>query len=95
MPWDDLDTDRVIQIMSQIDGKDIDEYDTIIPQYRIKGQGIAYYWAPTLKSFVRINKGTNVYVISHEMDEKRRILVFDKVRFFAIPFKELEKVGYN
>ena len=95
MFWDDLDSDRVLQIMSQIDGKDIEEYDDIIPQYRIKGSGIAYYWAPTTKSFVKINKGVNVYVISYKIDEKRRILVFDKVRFFAVPLKEIEKVGFN
>ena len=95
MHWDDLDTDRVLQIMSQISGEDIDESTAMIPQYRIKGKGIGYYWDPTTKSFIKINKGINVYVISYKMDDKRRILVYDTRRMFAIPFKELEKIGFN
>jgi len=95
MSWDDLDSERVLQIMRQISGEDIEESITPIPQYRIKGKGIAYYWNPTTKSFIKIHKGTSVYIVSYKMDEKGRILVFNSNKMFAISYKELEKIGFN
>lgn len=95
MVWDDLDKERVLQIMRQISGEDADESITPIPQYRIKGDGAAYYWSPTTKSFIKINRGTCVYIISYRIDDKGRILVFDGKNSFAISYKDLEKIGFN
>ncbi len=95
MAWETVDSDRIYQIMRQITGEDIDESEAAIPQYRIKGNGIAYYWVPSTKSFTKICKGTNVYILSYQLDEKRRVLAFDGKIMFAIPFRELEKIGFN
>ena len=95
MSWDEVDTERVLQIMRQISGEDMDECITPIPQYRIKGEGVGYYLVPNTKSFTKINRGTCVYIISYKMDQKGRILVFDGKQSFAISFKELEKIGFN
>jgi hypothetical protein len=95
MPWESVDSDRIYQIMRQTSGEDMDESTDPIPQWRIKGEGETYFWVPSTKSFTKVSRGTFVYIISFEMDDKRRVLVFDTKKMFAVPFRELEKIGFN
>mgnify|MGYP001184421630 FL=1 len=61
----------------------------------IKGSGIIFLWAPTKKTLIKVNRGIRVYVVSYDMDEKDRILVYDGYNLLAIHPDDLEEIGFN
>jgi hypothetical protein len=52
-------------------------------------------WAPTKKTLLKVNRGISVHVVSYEMDEKDRILVYDGYNLLAIHPDDLEEIGFN
>tara|TARA_A100000172_G_scaffold81156_1_gene73418 strand:- start:2357 stop:2644 length:288 start_codon:yes stop_codon:yes gene_type:complete len=95
MAWDELDTDRIEQIVRQISGKKLDKSKKLVSPAMIKGTGIVYLWAPTKKTLLKVNRGVRVYVVSYDMDEKDRILVYDGYNLLAIHPDEIEEIGFN
>jgi hypothetical protein len=95
MAWDELDVDRVEQIIRQISGKKVDKNKELINPAVIKGTGVVYLWAPTKKTLLKVNRGIIVYVVSYDMDEKDRILVYDGFNLLAIHPDDLEEIGFN
>ncbi len=95
MAWDDLDVDRIEQVIRQITGKKIDKTKEIINPAIIKGAGVLYLWAPTKKTLIKVNRGIQVYIISYDMDEKDRILIYDGFNLLAIHPDDIEEIGFN
>ena len=95
MAWETLDSARVEQIVRQITGKKIDKDKKLITPAMIKGSGIVFLWAPTKKTLIKVNRGIRVYVVSYNMDEKDRILVYDGYNLLAIHPDDLEEIGFN
>jgi hypothetical protein len=95
MAWDDLDKDRIEQIIRQISGKGLKKSTELISPAIIKGSGIVFLWAPTKKTLIKVNRGIRVYVVSYEMDEKDRVLVYDGYNLLAIHPDELDEIGFN
>jgi hypothetical protein len=95
MAWETLDSARVEQIVRQITGKKIDKDKKLITPAMIKGSGIVFLWAPTKKTLIKVNRGIRVYVVSYDMDEKDRILVYDGYNLLAIHPDDLEEIGFN
>ena len=95
MAWEKLDSDRIEQIVRQITGKKIDKDKKLITSAMIKGSGIIFLWAPTKKTLIKVNRGIRVYVVSYDMDEKDRILVYDGYNLLAIHPDDLEEIGFN
>lgn len=95
MAWEKLNSDRIEQIIRQITGKKLDKSTNMITPAMIKGSGIIFLWAPTKKTFMKVNRGIRVYVVSYEMDKKDRILVYDGSNLLAIYPDDLEEVGFN
>ena len=95
MAWEKLDSARVEQIVRQITGKKIDKDKKLITPAMIKGSGIIFLWAPTKKTLIKVNRGIRVYVVSYDMDEKDRILVYDGYNLLAIHPDDLEEIGFN
>ena len=95
MAWETLDSARVEQIVRQITGKKIDKDKKLITSAMIKGSGIIFLWAPTKKTLIKVNRGIRVYVVSYDMDEKDRILVYDGYNLLAIHPGDLEEIGFN
>jgi hypothetical protein len=95
MAWETLDSARVEQIVRQITGKKIDKDKKLITPAMIKGSGIIFLWAPTKKTLIKVNRGIRVYVVSYDMDEKDRILVYDGYNLLAIHPDDLEEIGFN
>jgi hypothetical protein len=95
MAWETLDSARVEQIVRQITGKKIDKDKKLITSAMIKGSGIIFLWAPTKKTLIKVNRGIRVYVVSYDMDEKDRILVYDGYNLLAIHPDDLEEIGFN
>ena len=44
MAWEDLDTDRIAQIVRQMNGKGLDKSKDLITPAMIKGTGIIFLW---------------------------------------------------
>ena len=95
MAWETLNSGRIEQIIRQITGKKLDESVSMISPAMIKGSGIIFLWAPTKKTFMKVNRGIRVYVVSYEMDEKDRILIYDGFNLLAIHPDDLEEIGFN
>ena len=95
MAWETLNSDRIEQIMRQITGKKLDASTNMISPAMIKGSGIIFLWAPTKKTLMKVNRGIRVYVVSYEMDEKDRILIYDGFNLLAIHPDELDEIGFN
>ena len=95
MAWETLDSARVEQIVRQITGKKIDKDKKLITPAMIKGCGIVFLWAPTKKTLIKVNRGIRVYVVSYDMDEKDRILVYDGYNLLAIHPDDLDEIGFN
>jgi hypothetical protein len=95
MTWETLDSDRIEQIIRQITGKKLSESKNMVTPAMIKGTGIVYLWAPTKKTLLKVNRGIRVYVVSYDMDEKDRILVYDGYNLLAIHPDEIDEIGFN
>jgi len=95
MSWDDLNKERIEQIIRQITGKGLDKSKNLVSPAIIKGSGIIFLWAPTKKTLIKVNRGIRVYVVSYEMDEKDRVLIYDGYNLLAIHPDDLEEIGFN
>jgi len=95
MAWEKLNSARIEQIVRQITGKKIDKDKKLITSAMIKGTGIIFLWAPTKKTLLKVNRGIRVYVVSYDMDEKDRILVYDGYNLLAIHPDDIEEIGFN
>ena len=95
MAWEKLDTDRIEQIIRQITGKKIDKSKEMVSPAIIKGSGVVYLWAPTKKTLLKVNRSIAIYVVSYDMDEKERILIYDGYNLLAIHPDEIEEIGFN
>ncbi len=95
MAWEDLDTDRIAKIVRQMNGKGLDKSKDLITPAMVKGTGIIFLWSPTKKTLVKVNRGIKVYVVSYDMDEKDRVLIFDGYSLLAIHPDDLEEIGFN
>ena len=94
MAWETLDSNRIEQIIRQITGKKVESIHMVAPAM-IKGTGIIFLWAPTKKMLLKVNRGIRVYVVSYDMDEKDRILVYDGYNLLAIHPDEIDEIGFN
>jgi len=95
MAWDDLDKDRIEQLIRQISGKGLRKSTELVSPAMIKGSGIIFLWAPTKKTLLKVNRGIRVYVVSYEMDEKDRVLIYDGYNLLAIHPDDLIETGFN
>ena len=95
MAWETLDSSRIEQIIRQITGKKLSQSNDMVAPAMIKGTGIIFLWAPTKKMLLKVNRGIRVYVVSYDMDEKDRILVYDGYNLLAIHPDEIDEIGFN
>ena len=95
MTWEKLNSSRIEQIVRQITGKKLDKSIEMVNPALIKGSGIIFLWAPSKKTLMKVNRGIRVYVVSYEIDEKDRILIYDGFNLLAIHPDELEEIGFN
>tara|TARA_R110002124_G_scaffold147617_1_gene312915 strand:+ start:3335 stop:3622 length:288 start_codon:yes stop_codon:yes gene_type:complete len=95
MAWEKLNSSRIEQIVRQITGKKLDKSIEMVNPALIKGSGIIFLWAPSKKTLMKVNRGIRVYVVSYEIDEKDRILIYDGFNLLAIHPDDLEEIGFN
>lgn len=61
----------------------------------VSGSGEAWYLEPLSKTFVKIQRGSEIIIIPGKTDERGRLLVRTMNSFLLIPEDEILNVGYN
>lgn len=60
---------RLKKIMRQISGDVEDISGPLVPEMTIGGTGIVYCYSPSSREFVKLNRGTSVYILKHYTDK--------------------------
>ena len=95
MAWENLDEERLKSIIKQVSGQKPSKTDVLIKASIIRCKGEKWYYVPSSRSHKRFICGIKVYVVDYEMDDSDRVLVYDGNHLFAVPFREIEEVGFN
>ncbi len=87
---------RIKAISKQMSGEVRDEDENLLPCYYIKGTGEGYFLSYTDRSFIKIPRQTEVYIVAEDFDYRGRYLVYTYSHELIIIDKdELEYIGYN
>ena len=95
MAWDTIDKSLIKKLTSQLAGDLKFSDGPPEPPCLIRGKGVIYCYSIMLKTFVKLERGTEIFIISDELDDKDRILVFANPYIVAMPFDEVEQIGFN
>ena len=95
MSWEKIDKNFIKKLTSQLLGDTSYADGELEVPYIIRGKGIIFCYCPITRSFAKINRGIEVYMISDELDDKDRVLVFANPSIIAIEYDELEQIGFN
>lgn len=99
MAWENLDEERLKQIIRQISGKTARDDDELVSPAFLKCKGNnkkeKWFWVPAKRSHKRLVCGIKLYIVDYELDDYDRVLVYDGNYLFAIPYDELEEIGFN
>lgn len=95
MAWEQLDKSFIKKLTLQITGKMKPSDGELVEPYKIKGSGVIYCYSPFQRTFVKIHRGAEVFIISEEEDDKERILAFSSSRVIAISKDDIEPLGFN
>ena len=96
MKWKKEDKERLKNIIKQITGSIDDIEGDLIEGSKIKGKGDIWCYSPLLNQMVAAKRGTLVYIISDEEDDKGRVLAYTgSVEVILIEKSELMEVGFN
>lgn len=95
MAWEELDRELIKKLLKQVSGKL--EAEDGVPELPalILGNGYRFYYSPVKKTFVKIESGVLIYIISHEMDDKGRVLAYFDGILFAIEPKDFKYMGFD
>jgi hypothetical protein len=90
-------TERIKQIIRQISGKFDEEslQNDLISSAMVDGSGEIWCWSPEKREFIKINRGTKIYIIDFEKDNKNRLMVYDGSNIFLIDEEEIVEIGFN
>jgi hypothetical protein len=95
MAWENLDEERLKQIIRQVSGKTPRSTDKLVRPSKLVCKGEKWYYVPSKREHRRFICGIKVYVVDYELDERDRVLVYDGNCLFAVPIEELEELGFN
>ena len=95
MAWENLDEERLKQIIRQVSGKNPKSTDELIESSTLTCKGEKWYYVPSKRQHRKFTCGIKVYVVDYELDDSGRLLVYDGNCLFAVPFDEVEEIGFN
>ena len=68
----------------------------LVPYQILSGSGNAHFLSPQSRKFVRVPRGTEIYVLPMEPDSQGRYHVIDlNGRYFMVPGDEIIDLGFN
>ena len=95
MAWENLDEERLKQIIRQVSGKKPKSTDKLVKPSTLVCKGEKWYYVPSKRRHKRFPCGIKVYIVDYELDDSGRLLVYDGNYLFAVPFEEVEEIGFN
>ena len=99
MSHDDFENakDRIRRIVKQFAGSLSEDDDfELVPQYGIKGHGDIHCFYPSKRIFIKIARGTKVYIIEEKENEQGRVLIYTfNGEIVEIEKEELEYIGFD
>tara|TARA_Y100000114_G_C11657748_1_gene277459 strand:- start:122 stop:406 length:285 start_codon:yes stop_codon:yes gene_type:complete len=82
------------QIIKQLSGE-VDEEVDLIPEYGIEGDGYMFCFQPSTRSFVKIYKNQNIYILG-EIDNEKRFLIYTSCgKIVEIDSDQVYKMDFN
>ncbi|HBY69720.1 MAG TPA: hypothetical protein DEG69_19465 [Flavobacteriaceae bacterium] len=89
-------TDKLKNIVRQISGKLEDFEGSLYPESMIIGSGILYCLSADNKTFVKVERGISVYIVTHNYDTQGRSLVYTvHGDIIVIDPEELKEIGFD
>tara|TARA_R100001591_G_C4294432_1_gene168663 strand:+ start:232 stop:516 length:285 start_codon:yes stop_codon:yes gene_type:complete len=92
----DLDRQKKLirQIIKQLSGE-VDEDIDLVPEYGIEGTGHMFCFQPSTRSFVKIYKNQNIYVLG-ELNEGKKLLIYTTCgKIVEIDTDKVYKIDFN
>ena len=93
---DDL-KDRLKKIVNQFAGNlNGDDETEMIPEYGIKGSGYLFCFYPSKRMYVKVNRGTKVFIVDETLNDAGQILIYTfNGELVEIDPDELEYTGFD
>lgn len=89
-------TDKIKKIAAQLSGNIKDDHGILLPPYAIKGSGESYFLSYIDKQFVKIARGTEVYILENNFDYAGRTLIYTYGHdIILIEPEEIELIGFD
>ena len=89
-------SEKLKNIVRQISGKLEDFEGDLYPEYIIHGSGAMFCLSADNKSFVKVERGISVYVVSHNYDTQGRSLVYTiHGDIVVIEPEEMSEIGFD
>ena len=89
-------TEKIKLITKQISGQADEDDKEIVAYYHIKGHGYGFFLSYLDRTFVKVARQSEVYIVSENFDISGRHLVYTySHELIIIDEEELEYIGYN
>ena len=89
-------TEKIKLITKQISGKADENDEEVVAYYQIKGDGDGFFLSYLDKTFVKVARKSEVYIVSEDFNAPGRHLVYTySHELIIIDEEELEYIGYN
>ncbi len=89
-------TEIIKKITRQLSGEVKSDSEDLVPHYTIKGNGESYYFSYIDRTFIKITKGLQVFIVCEKFDSRDRTLVYTATHdLILIEPDELDYIGFN
>ena len=87
---------KLKKIMSQVSG-DFESIDGDLEHpMMIRGHGIVYCYVPSSREFIKVNRGTVIYIIAQSKEDEEKYLVYTyDGHVVLLHEKEIFSLGFN
>ena len=89
-------TERLKLIIAQTSGKIEDKEAELIPEHKIRGTGAVYCLLTDNRTFVKLERGTSIYIVQEKYDIYGKTLVYSvSGDIILIEPDEIQEIGFD
>jgi hypothetical protein len=86
---------RLKKILKQVSGDISNIEGDLIPPMAIKGSGAKYCYQPSTREFIKVTRGTKVFIVQEE-NETGKVLIYTYEGFLVeVEAEELIEIGFD
>jgi len=86
---------RLKKILNQVSGNASKIDGELIPPVAIKGHGVIYCYSPSLRNYLKINRGTMVFIVEDENKDGKILIYTYEGHLVEIETCELMEIGFD